>query len=97
MRSWCIGRRINTSIKGKVGRYNLPASKKKIPIGNDVKVTVLGHSNGQVGRLGKLTELGNIIWDKFKDFWASIIVLIIATTLFLVRNKLKLWFGFEES
>jgi hypothetical protein len=46
--------------------------------------------------LQRLKQLGEILWDKFLDFWGALLALIFGLILFLIRKKLKKWFGFEE-
>jgi len=43
----------------------------------------------------KSNELGNILWAGFLDFWAVLIALFFGLVLFLIRGKLKRWFGYE--
>jgi hypothetical protein len=43
-----------------------------------------------------LSELLQIAWEKFKEFWDALLVLLFGLILFLLRKKLKKWFGFEE-
>ncbi|KGL64011.1 hypothetical protein [Polaribacter sp. Hel1_85] len=44
----------------------------------------------------KVTELKNIVWDKFILFWGALIALIFSTIIFLIRRKIKKKTGFEE-
>lgn len=44
----------------------------------------------------KADELGSIFWEKLLEFWGALVALIFAASLFLVRNRLKQWFSFED-
>jgi hypothetical protein len=44
----------------------------------------------------KAGELWSIFWEKLLEFWAAFVVLIFGLILFLIRSKLKQWFGFEN-
>lgn len=52
-----------------------------------------------VNKSGMLTEglweLGTIFWSKLVEFWGALVVLFFGLLLFLIRGKLKKWFGFE--
>jgi len=41
-------------------------------------------------------KLLDILWDKFVEFWGAVVVLFFGAVLFLLRKKLKKWFGYEE-
>jgi hypothetical protein len=45
---------------------------------------------------GKASELGNILWEKILGFWTALVVLIFGLILFLIRGKLKKWFGYDN-
>lgn len=40
--------------------------------------------------------LFDIAWEKFVEFWGAVVALFFGTVLFLLRKKLKRWFGYEE-
>lgn len=44
----------------------------------------------------KVKELSTISWEKILEFWGTLLTLILAVILFLIKGKLKQWFGFEE-
>jgi hypothetical protein len=44
----------------------------------------------------KAGEIWSIFWEKLLEFWAAFVVLIFGLILFLIRSKLKQWFGFED-
>ena len=44
----------------------------------------------------KAKELWNILWEKFLGFWAAFVALVFGLILFLIRGKLKKWFGYED-
>lgn len=44
----------------------------------------------------KTKELWNIFWEQLLKFWAAFVALIFALILFLIKGKLKKWFGFNE-
>ena len=44
----------------------------------------------------KAEELWSVFWEKLLEFWAAFVVLIFGLILFLIRSKLKQWFGFEN-
>ena len=39
-------------------------------------------------------ELWEVFWKKLLEFWGAVVALIFAALLFLLRKKLKQWFGF---
>ncbi|MCB2184224.1 MAG: hypothetical protein KQH63_19535 [Desulfobulbaceae bacterium] len=41
-------------------------------------------------------DLWNVFWQELLEFWAALVALIFGLFLFLVRGKLKKWFGFEQ-
>lgn len=45
----------------------------------------------------KLTELGNILWDKFISFWGALITFLLAVFLFLIRRKIKKKTGYNDN
>ena len=46
---------------------------------------------------GKVQQLLVILWEKILDFWGALLSLFFALILFLIRGKLKDWFGFEQN
>ncbi|MBD98918.1 MAG: hypothetical protein CMO34_03665 [Verrucomicrobia bacterium] len=44
----------------------------------------------------KKGELLDILWAKFTEFWGALLVLFFGLIIFLLRKKLKQWFGYEE-
>lgn len=46
--------------------------------------------------LGKLSELWDAFWEKFVEFWGALLAIFFGLLLFLIRGKLKKWFGYEE-
>jgi len=59
-----------------------------------LKVTVEVDEKGIF--LEKAEDLWNIFWEQLLKFWKAFIALIFALILFLIRGKLKQWFGFEK-
>jgi len=47
--------------------------------------------------LEKLNELWHVLWDKFVEFWAALLVIFFGLILFLIRGKLKRRFGYGDS
>ncbi|MDF1818264.1 MAG: hypothetical protein P1U54_06470 [Immundisolibacteraceae bacterium] len=45
---------------------------------------------------GKANELWTILWEKLLDFWAALVAAFFGLVLFLIRGKLKNWFGYQE-
>lgn len=43
----------------------------------------------------RLMEVGQVSWEKVLEFWAALLGLVFALILFLLRQRLKAWFGFE--
>ncbi|MEO8787156.1 MAG: toll/interleukin-1 receptor domain-containing protein [Chitinophagaceae bacterium] len=41
-------------------------------------------------------QLGEIFWEKLKEFWGFSIALFFALLLFLIRGRLKKWFSFGD-
>lgn len=44
----------------------------------------------------KLKELGSVLWEHFVDFWGMLLVILFGLVLFMIRGKLKKWFGYDE-
>lgn len=44
----------------------------------------------------KMNELWSILWEKFVEFWAALIAIIFGVILFIIKGKLKKWFGYEN-
>lgn len=59
-----------------------------------LKVTVSVNSEAVV--TGGLLQLWAIFWEKLIDFWAAVVALFFALLLFLIRKKVKQWFGFSS-
>lgn len=59
----------------------------------DLKVTVFVDKDKAFQE--KKKELVDILWEKFKEFWGALLVLFFGLVLFLLRKKLKQWFGYE--
>lgn len=47
--------------------------------------------------LEKLNELWHIAWEKFVEFWAALLAIFFGLILFLIRGKLKRWFGYGDN
>jgi hypothetical protein len=58
------------------------------------KVTV--EVNQEEILIEKVKELWNILWEKLLEFWGMLVALILTVILFLIKGKLKQWFGFEK-
>jgi hypothetical protein len=56
---------------------------------------VLVEVNQKENFLEKVNELWNILWEKFVEFWAALLVIFFGVILFFIRVKLKKWFGYE--
>lgn len=41
-------------------------------------------------------RLGEVLWEKFLDFWGLSVALFFALLLFLIRGRLKKWFSFKS-
>lgn len=46
--------------------------------------------------IGKALQLWDITWNKFVEFWAALVAIFFGVLLFLIRGKLKKWFGYED-
>ncbi|MGH8427272.1 MAG: hypothetical protein ACRES7_04725 [Gammaproteobacteria bacterium] len=66
----------------------VPKSAKSV----SVKVSV--NKKGVIE--GGLSKLGQITWDHFLTFWGTLIGIVFALILFLIRKKLYKWFGFKD-
>ncbi|MCG8411600.1 MAG: hypothetical protein MI739_09980 [Bacteroidales bacterium] len=44
----------------------------------------------------KLCEAGDIVWEKFLNFWSALWVLLFGVLIFLIRKKLKKKTGFKD-
>ncbi len=60
----------------------------------DLKVTV--YVDKAKERAKKKEEFLDIFWEKLQEFWGGLLALVFGLVLFLLRKKLKVWFGFEE-
>lgn len=47
--------------------------------------------------LEKLNELWHVLWEKFVEFWGALLVIFFGLILFLIRGKLKKWFGYGDN
>lgn len=47
--------------------------------------------------INKLSELGNIFWDKFISFWGALITFLLAVVLFVIRRTIKRKTGYQEN
>jgi len=47
--------------------------------------------------LEKVHELWDVLWEKFVEFWAALLVILFGLVLFLIRGKLKRWFGYDDN
>lgn len=76
--------------------YNTPdCSGAPIPkIAANLKVTVKVDTTGVVQEKGK--ELWEIFWEQLLEFWAALLVILFGLVLFLIRGKLKKWFGYDK-
>ena len=59
-------------------------------------LTVLVEVDRQEEFNAKLDEFGDVFWDKLLEFWGALLAIIFGVILYLIRGKLKKWFGFEE-
>ena len=59
-----------------------------------LKVTVT--VNNQAVVMGGALELWSVFWVKLLDFWGAVVALFFALLIFLIRKKLKQWFGFSS-
>ncbi len=59
----------------------------------EVKVSV--DEGGYVKR--GIAELAEVFWEKLVDFWGAVLALFFGLILFLIRGKLKRWFGYDGS
>lgn len=46
--------------------------------------------------IDKAMALLTVLWEKFVEFWAALLAIFFGLILFLIRGKLKKWFGYEE-
>jgi|GEM_PF-6776086 len=44
----------------------------------------------------KAKDLWDVFWQQFLEFWAAFVAISFALILFLIRGKLKQWFGFNN-
>ncbi len=59
----------------------------------EVKVSV--NEAGYVKR--GIAELAEVFWEKLVDFWGALVALFFGLILYLIRGKLKRWFGYGGS
>lgn len=64
-------------------------------IATDLYVTV-NVDQGEMVR-EKRKELGTIFWEQLLEFWKALLILLFALLLFLIRGRLKRWFGYENN
>lgn len=58
---------------------------------------VLVEVDGKQAFLEKANELRHVLWEKFVEFWAALLAIFFGLILFLIRGKLKRWFGYGDS
>ena len=61
----------------------------------DLKVTV--YVDKAKEREKKKKEFTDIFWEKLKEFWGALLAIVFGLILFLLRKKLKAWFGYEAN
>lgn len=61
----------------------------------DLYVTVKVDKKVIVKEKGK--ELWTIFWEQLLEFWKAFLILLFGLILFLIRGKLKRWFGYEKN
>jgi|GEM_PF-1962519 len=47
--------------------------------------------------LEKVRELWDVLWEKFVEFWAALLAILFGLILFLIRGRLKRWFGYGDN
>jgi hypothetical protein len=45
----------------------------------------------------KMRELWHVLWEKFIEFWGALLAIFFGLLLFLIRGKLKRWFGYGDN
>ena len=60
-----------------------------------LSVTVQVDQKEMLRGMGK--ELWDVFWAKLLEFWGALLALVFALFLFLIRGKLKKWFGFKDT
>lgn len=45
----------------------------------------------------KMRELWHVLWEKFVEFWGALLAIFFGLILFLIRGKLKKWFGYGDN
>lgn len=63
-------------------------------IAANLHVTVKVDKKEVVQEKGK--QLWEIFWEQLLEFWAALLVLLFGLVLFLIRGRLKKWFGYEK-
>ncbi|MEP6605976.1 MAG: toll/interleukin-1 receptor domain-containing protein [Nitrosospira sp.] len=92
-----IPTRIGTfNVGADVQLFNAPECRgAPIPKWTDtLQVTVVVNSDEALQERTK--QLGEIFWEKLKEFWGLSIALFFALLLFLIRGRLKKWFSFGD-
>jgi len=64
-------------------------------IATDLYVTVNVDKKVIVQEKGK--ELWTVFWEQLLEFWEAFLILLFGLILFLIRGKLKRWFGYEKN
>lgn len=45
----------------------------------------------------KMRELWHVLWQKFVEFWGALLAVFFGLVLFLIRGRLKRWFGYGDN
>lgn len=64
-------------------------------IATDLYVTV--HVDKKIIVQEKGKELWTIFWEQLLEFWEALLIILFGLILFLIRGKLKQWFGYEKN
>jgi len=45
----------------------------------------------------KMRVLWYVLWEKFVEFWGALLAVLFGLILFLIRGRLKRWFGYGDN
>ncbi len=86
--TFSVGAEVNLFNYDNCGGAPIPRATRTL------KVEVVVDTGEVIGEHTK--ELWDVFWEKLVDFWAALLVIFFGVLLFLIRGRLKIWFGYKK-